>query len=74
MCVEIGIVGTEVGGWKQALPFTHWEGRHGIERGNKAGVWTGDITYGLVCCAKGFGPVSHKPWGGQKRRNENRAV
>lgn len=42
--------GTEVEGGKQALPFTHWEGRHGIARGNKAGVWTGDILWGASLC------------------------
>lgn len=49
--------GTEVEGGKQALPFTHWEGRHGIARGNKAGVWTGDILWGASLCTveKGLG-------------------
>lgn len=45
VCVETGMVGVKVQrcGRKQALPLTHWDGRHGIERDNEAGVWTGDI-------------------------------
>lgn len=43
--METGMVGVKVQrcGRKQALPLTHWDGRHGIERDNEAGVWTGDI-------------------------------
>lgn len=67
--------GTEVEGGKQALPFTHWEGRHGIARGNKAGVWTGDILWGASLCTvqRGLGLYLIKPWEGQKVRDENRA-
>lgn len=54
--METGMVGVKVQrcGRKQALPLTHWDGRHGTERDNEAGVWTGDIMQGLVCCVKRF--------------------